>query len=162
MVKYKRNYKVILEFTSYKTNTDKYNVGDILTLEEIKNINFSEIIKDLNKRLINMDFLGTNIFLSLDEIDVKTILNSYLSENLVDKIELPGTLTIEINPAKVTDYEVEGFLEGIIDIVHSSNSKVMAIGYTINKNGDFKLVNEDEQKENTIIIDFIVKKMKEI
>lgn len=162
MVKYKRNYKTIINLKSYKSDTDKYEVGELVTIGELDNISFDEVLKDLNERLINMDFLGTNIILDINELDARTIIDSYNKEELVEMIELPGTMTIEINPAKVADYEVESFLIGVIDILNSSNSKVMALGYTIDKKGQFKLVKEDDKKENTIVIEFVVKKMKEI
>ena len=162
MGKYKRHYKVVVMLRGYTTDNDKYDTGEVVKIKDLENISFEEVLRDLNKRLINMDCLGTNIELEIANEDARTIIDSYSIYDNVDNIEIPGQLKIEISSIKVTPSELDDFVDGVLEIVKATDSKVLAIGYTIDRHGKFKLVNENEKKNNTIIIEFIVKKIKEI
>ena len=66
MSKYDTEYKVIMSLRSYKSDTNKYKVGDFVTIKDLENISFDTVLKDLNGRLHNVDFLGTDLFLEFE------------------------------------------------------------------------------------------------
>ena len=109
-----------------------------------------------------MDFMGTDVFIDVVDSDARTIIDSYSDDDFVDDIRIPGILTIKINDSKVNTNELEEFLDGVLEILKDKNSKVLALGYTIDKKGNFVLVDEDSKAKDSIIIEFIVVKLKEI
>ena len=161
MAKYETKYEVLLSLRSYFTQTDKYSMGDFTTIKDLENIKFETVLEDLNKRLINMDFLKTDLFLEINEEDARSILDSYTDNDLVEDIRIPGLLNIKISDEKVNQWELDEFLQGVIEIVKDQNSKVLALGYKIDLFGNFKLLAEDKKHDGSVIIEFTVVKLKE-
>ncbi|MEG0022153.1 MAG: hypothetical protein RSB77_05250 [Bacilli bacterium] len=160
MNKYLRKYNVVINFESYHTNTDKYDKGNNTTIIELANVDFNMIINDLNKRLVNMDFLGTNLLLKLEE--PLLALEHYDTFDLIKDIKLEGTLEVEINEDKVPLEDLDEFLEGVLEIVKAKDSHVLDISYYIDKRGKYNLVFEDEKKVDSLVFSFVIKKLREI
>jgi hypothetical protein len=162
MSKYDTEYKVIMSLRSYKSDTNKYKVGDFVTINDLKNISFNTVLNDLNSRLHNIDSLGTDLFLEFENEDVRSILDSYGSNDLIEDIRFPGTLKVHINSDKVEEKELNDFRDGVLEIVKANDGKVLALAYKINPFGKFKLLDEDKKYKHSIIIEFIVIKLKAI
>lgn len=160
MIKYDTEYKVIVSLRSYKSNTNKYKMGDFVTIKDLENISFDTVLKDLNERLNNIDSLGTNLFLEFENEDVRTILDSYANNDLVEDIRFPGLLKVYIDSTKVEENELNDFRDGVLEIVKANDSKVLALAYKVNAFGKFKLLDEDKKYKNSIIIEFVVVKLK--
>lgn len=162
MEKYIYKYKTILSLRSYNSDTNKYEDNGYVTINALENISFNTVLNDLNSRLVNMDFMGTDVFIDVVDSDARTIIDSYSDDDFVDDIRIPGILTIKIDDSKVNIDELDEFLDGVLEILKDKNSKVLALGYTIDKKGNFVLVDEDSKAKDSIIIEFIVVKLKEI
>ena len=48
---YDKKYNVIMSLRSYKSDTNKYKMGDYVTIKDLENISFSNVLEDLNGRL---------------------------------------------------------------------------------------------------------------
>lgn len=155
-----KKYKVILSLRSYKTDTNKYKDNGYVRIHELDNISFDTVLNDLNKRLINMDYMGTDVLLTVDNKEVREIIDAYTMDELVEDIRIPGILNINIKEEKLEKEEIIPFLDGVLEILKDQNSKVLALGYEV-KHNKFKLVKEDSNKKS-IIIEFVVIKLKEI
>ena len=162
MEKYIHKSKTILSLRSYNSDTNKYEDNGYVRINALENISFNTVLNDLNSRLVNMDFMGTDVFIDVVDSDARTIIDSYSDDDFVDDIRIPGILTIKIDDSKVNIDELDEFLDGVLEILKDKNSKVLALGYTIDKKGNFVLVDEDSKAKDSIIIEFIVVKLKEI
>lgn len=162
MEKYIHKYKTILSLRSYNSDTNKYEDNGYVRINALENISFNTVLNDLNSRLVNMDFMGTDVFIDVVDSDARTIIDSYSDDDFVDDIRIPGILTIKIDDSKVNIDELDEFLDGVLEILKDKNSKVLALGYTIDKKGNFVLVDENSKAKDSIIIEFIVVKLKEI
>ncbi|MBQ2408565.1 MAG: hypothetical protein II309_03935 [Bacilli bacterium] len=162
MSKYDTEYKVIMSLRSYKSDTNKYKVGDFVTIKDLENISFDTVLKDLNGRLHNVDFLGTDLFLEFENEDVRAILNSYNNNDLIEDIRFPGILKVHIDSNKVEENELNDFRDGVLEIVKANDGKVLALAYKVSPFGKFKLLGEDKKHKHSIIIEFVVMKLKAI
>lgn len=161
MENYDKKYNVIISLRSYRSDTNKYKMGDYVSIKDLENISFSTVLEDLNSRLNNFDCLGTNLKLEFENEDVRSILDSYNDSDLIEDIRFPGVLSININPEKVSLEELKEFTEGVIEIVKANDGKVLALGYKVNPFGKFKLLKEEVKFHKSIIIEFVVIKIKE-
>ena len=99
------------------------------------------------KLIINKDYNDAGISpKSFDELrkiidDRYDKLGPGTEHNPIDfnDIRIPGILTIKIDDSKVNIDELDEFLDGVLEILKDKNSKVLALGYTIDKKGNFVL-----------------------